>query len=100
MTSKQRCTTHRGTRPVVLVWLCLASLFLASALPARAATVCSASDLCPPGMAPCTISGINDVGNACHLDFGTRAITLTGTLQAQTTGSSFSIAAGSLTLSG
>ena len=73
----------------------------ASVLASRAETaaVCTASAVCSTTADPCAIGGTKDVGNGCVLDFGTRAVVLSGTLQSATTGGSFTVRAGSLTLS-
>jgi len=76
----------------------LAALTTLSPRIAAAAVVCAASDLCAPGANPCSIAGTRDVGPGCHLDFGTRDVVLTGTLQASAAGGSFRVSAGSLTL--
>lgn len=96
-TSTRASLKYTSRRTVLGVTL--TALFLA--LPAgRAAAldVCSATDLCAPSANPCTISGTVLVGEACHLDFGARDVVLTGVLQAAVPGGSFSVAAGSLTL--
>ncbi len=89
-----RYTARRNVLRVTLTALLLA-------LPsgrAAALEACSATDLCAPSANPCTISGTVDVGEACHLDFGTRDVVLTGVLRAAAPGGSFSVSAGSLTL--
>ncbi|MEW6271003.1 MAG: hypothetical protein AB1689_17100, partial [Thermodesulfobacteriota bacterium] len=67
---------------------------------ARAVTVCSSAELCAPAANPCTVSVIRDVAAGCHLDFGSRSVVLTGALQADTPGGSFSVSAGELTVTG
>ncbi|HEY8514654.1 MAG TPA: hypothetical protein VIS07_03970 [Candidatus Binatia bacterium] len=76
------------------------AIALLTARDARAVTVCSAAELCAPAANPCTVSVTRDVAAGCHLDFGARSVVLTGTLQAETPGGSFSVSAGELTLSG
>lgn len=92
-------STSRSSRTLARLLLpALLAVAGVSATPAHAALVCTAAALCGSGSGPCTIAGTSDVGHGCHLDFGTRAITLTGTLQSQSTSSSFSISAGSFTV--
>src|SRR5262249_43815369 len=45
-----------------------------------AAQISSQESACPSGTGPCTISHTFDVGDGCILDFGARAVTLTGKL--------------------
>ena len=76
-----RC--HLG-RPLAFVVVLLASAVTARealAINACTAAQISASDSsCPTGTGPCTISKSFDVANNCILDFGTRAVTVTGTI--------------------
>lgn len=55
--------------------------------------------MCAAGADPCTIAGTRDVASGCTLDFGTRAVVLTGALQSATPSGSFTVRAGTLTLS-
>src|SRR5262245_46830375 len=61
------------------------------------AAECSASALCP-GATCAPIGGTHNLTPGCILDFGGKDVTLTGVLQADVTGASFEIHAGSLTL--
>jgi cysteine-rich repeat protein len=94
MTTSIRLAFRAASRllPVAL------AVVVVHAAPARSAVVCTAAALCGSGTAPCTIAGTHDVSHGCHLDFGSRVITLTGTLQSPTTASSFAITAGSFTI--
>lgn len=65
-----------------------------------AAAVCTANDVCSPTANPCTITGTKDVDAGCVLDFGARAVVVSGTLQSTAPGGSFTVRAGTLTLSG
>jgi len=83
--------------------LSLACLVLAASVlvtRAEGAVVCSASDVCAATANPCTIAGTRDVASGCHLDFGTRAVVVTGTLQSALTGGSFALSAGTVNLTG
>ena len=79
---------------------CLVLLASVLASRAAAASVCTAGDVCAATANPCAIAGTKDVGDGCVLDFGSRAVALTGTLQSATPGGSFTVRAGSLTLQG
>ncbi|MBY0276222.1 hypothetical protein K2Z84_12825 [Candidatus Binatia bacterium] len=61
--------------------------------------MCSATDLCAANANPCSIGGTKDVGDGCVLDFGARDVVLTGALQSAGAGGSFTVRAGTLTLS-
>ncbi len=87
----------RATSLRPLVALTVATLALAARAEA-AAPVCTANDVCAPAANPCTISGTRDVASGCHLDFGTRSVVLTGALQAATPGGSYTVSAGTLSL--
>ena len=71
------------------------------AAPQAADAACSPSTLCP-GTGDCTITGTNTVDNACFLDFGTRRVTVhnTAKLKTSTTGHSYTVSAGQLTVRG
>jgi cysteine-rich repeat protein len=73
-------------------------LLLASSRSAAAAE-CSATALCP-GAGACTIGGTHNLTPGCLLDFGSKAVTLNGVLQADVTGAAFEVRAGGLTLAG
>src|SRR5262245_27957964 len=92
----------------------LASLLVAlvaSAGPAREAhgaiAACTAADHianegsgCPNSTAPCSLKKDYDVGDGCTLDFGTRAVTITGSTDLNIGRRSVTIKAGSLTIAG
>ncbi len=65
---------------------------------AQAAVICSASSFSCPASGTCTIGGAPTIGNGCLLDFGSRAVQVTGAITAATIGGSFEIRAGSLKL--
>jgi hypothetical protein len=80
--------------------LALAALLLGS--PRTAAAICTAADIIAAdpscgASGPCTISRTHTVENGCTLDFGTRAVTLTGRLNVGSR--SATLRAGSLTIS-
>lgn len=87
---------HRSLSAAVL----LGTLMLGAA--AEAQIVCTAADVvlrdpgCPNSNAPCTISRSLLVSNGCTLDFGSRAVTITGTLTINS--GVATLAAGSLTI--
>ncbi len=49
---------------------------------------------------PCTISGTHLLSDGCFLDFGTKRVTVAGSLQTNGLGGSFALNAGTLTISG
>jgi len=65
---------------------------------AARAAVCQATQICPAANASCTISGTFDVQDGCTLDFGTRPVTLSGTLRSELPSKSFTVLAPSLTI--
>ena len=71
--------------------------FLSATSRSAAAAECSASALCP-GATCAPISGTHNLTPGCILDFGAKAVTLAGVFQADVTGTSFEVRAGSLTL--
>jgi hypothetical protein len=77
----------------------LAMSSIAWASPASAA-ICDAAAFSCPNSGTCVITGTWDVGAGCALDFGSRAVEVRGTLQAETRSGAFEIRTGDLTLNG
>lgn len=95
----QRClrVISRSCRSFVVLLLIVATaLSPASAL----AAVCSADAFGCPATGICTIAGSWSVGEGCTIDFGLRDVALTGTIQSDALGGTFSLRAGSLALQG
>jgi hypothetical protein len=84
----------RGLLVASLLMLALATR------PAPAAAVTNASELCPLPCTTCTITGVHSVADGTTLAFGDCAVTVRGTIKADTSGGSFGIIAGSLILDG
>ena len=85
----------------------LAALLVAavSARDARAAiSACTAANIsandsgCPTGTGPCNITKKFAIGNGCTLDFGTRAVTVTGSGELDISWGSVALKAGTLTV--
>ena len=89
--------TKRFPRAATLACLILLTSTLASR--SAAAAVCAAADVCAATANPCTIAGTKDVGEGCVLDFGTRDVVVSGALQSAAPGGSYTVRAGTLTLS-
>src|SRR5262249_28445780 len=86
--------------PRFIVGTLLAAAALVSAERSASAAVCAATDICAAGNSSCTIGATVEIRAGCVLDFGTRPVTLTGTLRSEAPGQAFTIRAPSLTLDG
>src|SRR5512143_337361 len=83
--------TKRFPRAAALACLVLLASTLASR--SAAAAVCTAADVCAASANPCTIAGTKDVGEGCVLDFGTRDVVVSGTLQSAAAGGTYTLRA-------
>jgi cysteine-rich repeat protein len=82
----------RALRPLAL------GIALLAARGARAE--CDLALLCGAADDPCTVHGTHELDAGCTLDFGTRAVVVTGTLKSAVDGGSFAIRSGAFTLDG
>jgi hypothetical protein len=94
MTRSRRFTTARSIRTVA------GALLLATTLGAapRAATAACSTAIC--GTSPCTITGTTTLDSGCELDFGSKDVILTGTLQGDNNVDCYTIKAHDLTVRG
>ena len=95
-------TSRRGSALLLAALIVLAAGF-ASPRDARALSTCTADDIsanevanCPASTVPCAINKNYTIANGCTLDFGTRTVTVKGTLDVGA--GSMTLKAGSLTV--
>ncbi|MBY0275009.1 hypothetical protein K2Z84_06695, partial [Candidatus Binatia bacterium] len=84
----------RAPQVMLMALLCM---FLARE---ASAGTCSASAFSCPASGTCIITGTWNIGSDCVLDFGTKAVELKGTFQAETQTGAFEVRAANLTLNG